>query len=333
LGTVFDNLGDRKKAIECHERGLKIALDNGLFEAALRAYNNLAVALPTEEAERSRENIEKGYELARKIGHIHLQSFMGTNLAWYHLGTGDVGKALALAEESVGLDRKASNMVNLSFSLGTLALVYFILGDWDRCEEYVGENIRIAEKVKDRQQSVGSYSWLGFLHFSKGEFLEAKTWYEKAYGVDEKAGAKVGQMATSVNLIWMLIELGELERANSLLDKLYEFALDIKNSELVVWADARKGMVFRAEKKWDDAIEYFEKSIREAEALGFRKYRVYEFARMFLSEYARVYLERNHEGDREKAHSILNEALEMFERMGAKKEIENIIAKKKLLTA
>jgi hypothetical protein len=52
----------------------------------------------------------------------------------------------------------------------------------------------------------------------------------------------------------------------------------------------------------------------------------------FLCDYARVYLERDQKGDREKAHNFLNQALELFQKMGAKKEIERIIAKKKLLT-
>jgi hypothetical protein len=46
-----------------------------------------------------------------------------------------------------------------------------------------------------------------------------------------------------------------------------------------------------------------------------------------------VYLERDQEGDREKAYNLLNQALEIFQKMDAKKEIEKIIAKKKLLTA
>jgi hypothetical protein len=50
-------------------------------------------------------------------------------------------------------------------------------------------------------------------------------------------------------------------------------------------------------------------------------------------EYARAYLERGQEGDREKANSLLNQALEIFRKMGAKKDIEQIIAKRKLLTA
>ncbi len=38
--------GDWKKAVECHEKALKIALDNGLMETAIEAYNSLGTALP-----------------------------------------------------------------------------------------------------------------------------------------------------------------------------------------------------------------------------------------------------------------------------------------------
>jgi len=333
LGTVFHHVAESKKAVDCMERGLKIALDNGLMEAALRAYNNLASVLPAEESDRGLESLEKGYELAKKIGHISLQSFIGTNVSWDYLGKGDVKKGLSLVEESVALDRKSGDMVNLSFSLGVLAMAHFVLGDWDKCGECLKEKIGISEKLNDIQQTYSSYAWLGFVNFSKGEYSEARALYEKAYEVNEKAGAKYSQMWASTWVIWSLIELGELEKASNLLDRLYEFALRIKDRELIAWADARKGMMFRAQKKWEDSIQHFEKSIREVEALGYRRNNVYGFARMFLCEYARVYLGRNQEGDREKAHNLLSQALEMFEKMGAKKEIENIIAKKKLLTA
>jgi len=333
LGTVFHKIAELKKAVDCMERGLKIALDNGLMETALRAYNNLAAVLPMEEVERAEGSLEKGYELAKKIGHIQLQSFMGTNIAWDHLGRGDVKKALSLVEESVALDRKSGNMVNLSYSIGILALAHFLLGDWDKCGEYLKEKIRITEKLNDIQQTVSSYMWLGFLHFSKGEYAESRVLYEKGYEINEKAGAKFSQMWSSTWVIWSLIELGELEKANNLLEKLYEFASKVKDRELLAWTDARKGMMFRAQKKWEDSIQCFEKSFRELEALGYRRHNVYGLARMLLCEYARVYLERNQKGDREKALNLLNQALEIFEKMGAKKEIENILTKKRLLTA
>jgi hypothetical protein len=46
-----------------------------------------------------------------------------------------------------------------------------------------------------------------------------------------------------------------------------------------------------------------------------------------------MYLDRNQEGDREKAYSLLDQALMIYQKADAKKKIEQIIAKKKLLGA
>jgi hypothetical protein len=46
-----------------------------------------------------------------------------------------------------------------------------------------------------------------------------------------------------------------------------------------------------------------------------------------------MYLERNGEGDKEKAYSLLDQALMIYQKADAKKRIEKVIAKKKLLTA
>jgi hypothetical protein len=92
-------------------------------------------------------------------------------------------------------------------------------------------------------------------------------------------------------------------------------------------------MQLRAQKKWEESLEHFKNSLTVSNALNLRRWNVYVFARIVLCDYAEVYLERDQEGDREKAYDFLNQALEIFQKMGAKKEVERIIAKKKLLTA
>ncbi len=69
LGEIFSWLGNRKKALECFERALTIALDNGYMETAVWAYDDLAVWFPTEENEKRLEYLQKAFELAKKVGH------------------------------------------------------------------------------------------------------------------------------------------------------------------------------------------------------------------------------------------------------------------------
>ncbi len=87
-------------------------------------------------------------------------------------------------------------------------------------------------------------------------------------------------------------------------------------------------MLLSHEKDWESAIEFFEKSKREFEAMNALPELI-----QTLYEYGLTYLQRNLEGDREKARSLLDQALEISRKIGAKKWIEKIIAKKKLLTA
>jgi len=303
------------------------------METALRTYNNLANALPAGEEERRFEYYEKGYELAKKVGHISLQSWIGILLSWMHIGMGNMNKAVSLAEESVALDKKTGNIIHLSMSIGFLGLIYQILGEWDKTEQCHKEALNISQRVKDFQSIGGSYARLGWLNLDKGEYIKAREFLEKAHEVYEKAGAKYYQWWTSRWIIGAYIELGEIERANNLIDGLQKFALEKEDKDLIATADALRAMLFRAQKRWEDSIEHFEKSLQEHEALGARRWNVYFLAKFVLFEYARVYLERDQEGDREKAHNLLNQALEIFQKLGAKKDIEKIIAKKKLLTA
>jgi tetratricopeptide (TPR) repeat protein/tRNA A-37 threonylcarbamoyl transferase component Bud32 len=333
MGTVFSYSDNRKKAVECHERGLKIALDNSYFETALRAYNNLAAALPAEEPERALEATEKGYELAKKMGHITLQAFIGGNLSGTYIGMGDMNKGMALAEESLALDRKTGNAVQLSMSIRQLGDVYHIMGEWDKSEKYYNEALNMAQRLNDFQAIGFAFGYLGWFFFDKGDYVKSKELYRKAYEVCEKAGAKTFQWWCSHWIITEDIELGETEKTQEQVETLCKLALEAGDKYRMASADRLKGMLFRAQKRWNESIEYFEKSLQGFEALNGRRWDVYNFARLMLYEYARVYLERNQEGDREKAHNLLNQALEIYQKLGAKKEIERIIAKKKLLTA
>jgi predicted ATPase/KaiC/GvpD/RAD55 family RecA-like ATPase len=326
LGTILSFTGNRSKGAECLEKSLKIALDNGHMETALRAYNNLASVLPAEENQRRLECTEKGFELGRKIGHIGLTSFIGTNLAWAYLEMGKLNKALSLAEESLALDRKSNNLPNLAFSLAALGWIHQRAGDWDKSEQYYKESLDLSQRIDEFQQAAGASLILGWLHFNRGEYETARELQEKSIEILKKVGATELQMQYSRLLAWTYLELEEIEKAENLIEGLHKYALERKDKETIASADWLSAMLLRAQEKWDESIEYFEKSLKEWEALDARKWEVYWFARRALCEYARLYVERGQEGDQEKALDLLSQALEIFQNTGAKKDIEKVEA-------
>jgi len=327
LALVFGATGDQKKTLECLENALETALGNGYVDVALRAYNNIANALSSEESGRAFEYWEKGFELAKKVGDINWISWIGSALSGMYIDMGNTNKALLLAEESEALGRKSGNLSSLHLSLGYLGMIYHVLGEWDKSEQYIKEAFDISQKLGNIQSIFRSYALLGWSYYDRGEYFKAKECFEKGHEVTEKAGMKDIELTASQWIASMSAELGEIEKANNLIEKSLNFALEKENKQLIANAHGSRATVFRIERKWNESIEFFEKSLKEYEALGARQFNVYFLAKLILVEYARVYLERNQPGDREKARDLLNQALEIFQKMGAKKDIERIEAK------
>jgi len=329
LGEVFRSIGDaqaRRKAVEYDERGLKTALDNGYMEAAIWCYFFLGIVTGKS------EYFEKGYGLAKKVGHIQLESWVGAYLAFQMLWRGEVGSGVSLAEASLALARKAGHMMNLSWSLNVLGYACRILGEWERSEQCLSEALTISQKLNHFEQNLISNWNLGLLYLQKGEYAKAAEFSEKSFTRLEEAGSLVQPTMLSW-LVLPYIELGEIGKAEKQISIYQKLALETEGKQLIATVDMLRAASLRAQKKWDESIKLFEKSLQEWEPLCVRSRAVYTLARYVLFEYARVYLERDQEGDRQKAHSLLNQALEIFEKIGAKKDIEKVIAKKKLLTA
>jgi predicted ATPase/KaiC/GvpD/RAD55 family RecA-like ATPase len=327
LGLVFGAAGEQKEAVECEERALKIALDNGHVAVALRAYNNLASESPAEENERMLDCFEKGLELAKKAGAIDNISWLGNQLAWMHWGMGNGDKALTLMEQSDALNRKIGDLFNLSFSTLSLGVFYHVFGEWNKGEQYLKESLSVSKKTNNARDISNSYGWLGWSYNDRGQYAKAKEFFDQMAEIIEKRGNKANQILGFEVLALNDIELGEIDKARTLLDEVDKFAHEKQKKQFIADEDAIRARMLRAEKKWDESIELFEKSLQEYEALGARQWNVYFLAKWVLFEYARVYLEREQKGDREKASKLLHQALEIFQKMGAKKDIEKVEAR------
>jgi len=326
LSICFGIFGNLKKYKEYANRALKIALDNNYLETALWAYSRLTDWVEPEEYEKCLEYIEKGLALARKVGDIRFQSDFLETLAWADMQMGELGKAVTLLEETLELRKKAGYMTFLPFGLIGLGRVYQMLGEWDKSEQYHNEASIAARDQDEINVKVASLQYFGLLHFARDEYAKARECFEEATKLWEKnVGGRIGGYLEL--LAWTYIELGEIEKAKDLIDSQQKFARESGDKYCDASEKTLRAALLRAQKKYEESIELFEKSLQEWESIKANIFSAYDFAKWVLCEYARAYLERNGEGDKEKARGILNRALDMFQKMGAKKDIEKVEAK------
>jgi tetratricopeptide (TPR) repeat protein/KaiC/GvpD/RAD55 family RecA-like ATPase len=338
LGTIYGFRGEVNKGRDFHERALELALEHGYFETALRVYNNLPGSLPFEDQERRSKYFQSGFELAKKVGHISWQAWMDVALADMWIGKGDVEKALTFAEEAVALDKKTNLFTHLPLSIGTLGLIHLIQGEWDIAESEFREALTAAQKLNDFQSIGWSYGLLGYLQLEKQNFPKAKELFAEVHKGVLNAGVRPGSQSYLPFLTLTYIELGEFAKALEYIDNLHEFGVKKENSGHMLVADLLKASLLRAERKWEKSVKLFEKCFMKLEAISAKQWDAYMFAK-YSTQYARVFLERGQEGDHEKARELLDQAFEIFQKLGAKKEIErlelqlsNLATKKGLVT-
>jgi tetratricopeptide (TPR) repeat protein len=261
------------------------------------------------------------------------QTNLLVQLVWEYSRRAELDRALALGEEALELCNKIGDRTYLPTCYIALGDVNLKKGEWEKSEQYYTQALEQSRRLKEFQPVSASYWSLGSLHFEKGEYTKANESFEEARKILKKAGDRGDEIWLYTGLAQALIELNQFEEAQNLISSLQKFALETEEKYLIAFEKALRAMLLRAQKKWEESIALFETATQELDSMNARIWITYAFARWVLCEFARVYLERNQEGDKEKAHNLLNQALEMFQKMGAKKDIEKILAKKKLLTS
>jgi tetratricopeptide (TPR) repeat protein len=105
--------------------------------------------------------------------------------------------------------------------------------------------------------------------------------------------------------------------------KLYPLALEaVSTGNLIYWlfnnlVQTIAGIAAMAGRQWDKAAEHFEIALRQAHEMPFRVAQP-EVRRW----YARMLIERDGPGDKEKAHTLLTEATAMYKEIGMPKHLE-----------
>jgi len=333
LGVLSMKSGELDKATEYYKRGLKIALENKLAECSLTLYNNLCeIYLATGEFQKLFETAQEGSEMAKKVGALYYLPWLDVLLMASYAYIGDLQKALSIAEDNLALVKRIKYTVFIGNALGALGICYRWLGEWDKSLKYLMEALDFGKRVGEYQQSGTAASELGALFVEMKDYEEAEKYLNESNSIFEKAGDIGSQIATFSAFARLYLERGEVEKATALIEKIYEYATKAKNRLAICDAELLKAMLYRKQKNWEQSMQHFEKSLQEAKAFNAQKWHVFKYAEI-LYEYGLMYLERNEEGDKEKAYSLLDQALMIYQKADAKKRIEKIIAKKKLLTA
>jgi tetratricopeptide (TPR) repeat protein/KaiC/GvpD/RAD55 family RecA-like ATPase len=328
LGAISLQSGEHESALKYYEQGLKLALKNNFVGWATAFYNNLAeLYWSMGEFQKSFETAQKGSELARKAGTLYNLAWLDNSLAWNYIYMGEVQRAMSMEEEVLAFDRRAKYTSHVLVPLTGIGMCYLLLGELEKSLQYLMEAHDMARTTGEYQFSAWACCCLGRLFMEMGNYAEAEKYLNESNSKYQEAGDLDNQTRYVLpELSRLYLKKGTLEKAVQLIEKIYEYISKTRSRLVAPHAEMLKAMLLREQKNWEKSIQHFEKSLQGYKSMDAQKWYVEPFADL-LWEYGSTYLKRNEGGDEERAFALLNGALDIYQKIGAKRDIEKIETK------
>ena len=214
LGIAYHSLGDFQKAIEYHERQLKISKEVGDKSGEGSAYGNLGIAY------RNLGVFQKAIEYHKRQLRImkEVEDRVGKGRAYGNLGNafmilGDFQKAIEYHERHLNITKEVGDRVGEGKAYCNFGNAYYSLGDFQKAIEYHKRHLKISKEVGDRAGEGSAYGNLGNTYRKLGDFQKAIEYQEGHLKILKEVGDRAGEGRAYGNLGIVYHSLGEFQKA------------------------------------------------------------------------------------------------------------------------
>ncbi|XP_067035046.1 tetratricopeptide repeat protein 28-like [Acropora muricata] len=234
LGTLYSSLAKYGEAIECYEKALAIK---------------------------------------QEIGDRRGEGVVYSNLGSSYMGFGDYGKAKECYEKALAINEETNSLRAQAIDYGHLGSVYQELGDNDKAyvlhEKALELKIRTNENTEDDKESlITEYSNWGSLCLSRGEYVKAKEFYQKALCIIPQMVNRRTEAQILANLASLELSLGEEEKSKEYREEALKKAQTCGDEKVIQQVDSIIGSAYLSAGDFSRAKEYHEKVLSNSKRLG-----------------------------------------------------------------
>ena len=302
------------EAVSFYEKAIQLTENQGYWNEAARAHNNLAVILAYRlgDIKGSIDHLHHAAELAHKVGDISKELFYRSSVTSWFCYMGDferVEESLKKLNELYELLQDWQYAVYL-FRMVEAALLKF-RGELEESILLYKELQNATLSGEDPQAIAGAMNLLAEALIEAERLAEAKPLLEEAIPLGD-SGALSGSVMPRMLLAFIHAKEGDFSIAHQRLEEAQQKYIE-KGSRTFdeLWLKTGQTRVAFLEKDWDEAWDAAEATQGLLEKLSFRWYRAY-----LLLEWGKACRERGQEEDLQQADRKLQEAASEFADMG-----------------
>ena len=223
--------------------------------------------LQTRDADQAIKQFELSISLGKEIGAKQeiVSSLAGISWVFFDL-IGNFDRALKYSERSMAIAEESGNKWAIGYCIKNMAMVYSLKGELDRSIMLYEQSLTIFSDLNNKDMVSSILNPLGSTYRMRGKFDRALECIEQAMAINHDIGRLRAQAIGYINLIQILIDKGDHERAQQYLHDLEELNNQLKNKKFNFWYLYEKALLLKKSprtRNWAKAEEIFRQILEE----------------------------------------------------------------------
>ena len=271
LGIAYYSLGDFRKAIEYHERHLKISKEVGDRAGEGKAYGNLGNAYHSlGDFHKAIEYNERHLKISKEVGDRAGEGNAYCNLGNAYHSLGDFQKAIEYHERHLKISKEVGDRAGEGKAYCNLGNAYHSLGDFHKAIEYHKRHLKISKEVGDRAGEGIAYCNLGITYRKLGYFQKAIEYHERHLNISKEVGDRAGEGKAYGNLGNDYNSLRDFQKAIEYHERVLKISKEVGHRTGEGKAYGNLGVAYRNLGDFQKAIEFHEKCLKISKEVGDR---------------------------------------------------------------
>jgi tetratricopeptide (TPR) repeat protein len=189
LGLLYNRQGNIPRALECLDKGLKLARKTADKKAQGEFLNSLGIIYQTQgDPHKALESYTQSLRLREELGFRQGIANSLHNLAAVYLALGDEEKSLDYNFRSLKMKQEIGFKRGEANSLNNIGGIYENRGELLKAMDFYGRALVIWRKLNDQQGISNIMNSIGTNYFRQKKYSEARRWLDSALLIGKKLG-------------------------------------------------------------------------------------------------------------------------------------------------
>jgi tetratricopeptide (TPR) repeat protein/DNA-binding MarR family transcriptional regulator len=311
-GKAYSMSGEWKMALDYFTRSTDIASTIGDKQLEVKAICETGYMLEEQnELEKALDYFKKCLEISEKEDYPLGIGNGYRGIGRIHWRKSEHDEAIVGFEKSLEISERLGDSKLIASTYIDLGNVYDERYEAEKAIEYYNKSLDILEKIKDTHEIARAYANLAITYKHLEEFDRAIEYNTKLLVLTENLGDIKASGYGFASVSYCFAKKGDLKKARKYVKKAEKIASIIDSQNIMFDVLKTHALICKHEKKWDEAIDYFRKSIKIVENLR---------ALYYLSDsYFELGILYEEMGDTENAEKNFNIAEGLYDMLGLRK--------------